>query len=320
MRAAWLEAQKLSFLSDLAEPQPADGEALIQVLLAGVCSTDLELLRGYYPFTGVPGHEFVGRVIACPADESWLGQRVVGEINLTCGNCTPCQHGYPSHCISRRVLGIRDQWGVFAERVVLPLQNLHRVPDRLSNEAAVFCEPLAAALEIQQQIHFQPEQRVLVIGAGRLGQLVAQSLALTGCDLSVVARHERQRTLLGDRQIRWLGEDLVPERPYDIVVEATGSPQGFDIARQALRPRGTLVLKSTYQGEIKVNLSQIVVEELTLVGSRCGPFEPALRLLTSGQITPSSLLEARYPLEQVGQAFEHAASPGALKVLIAPLL
>ena len=320
MRAGWLEAQRLSFCPELDEPQPAGDEALIEVLLAGVCSTDLELLRGYYPYCGVPGHEFVGRVIASPADASWVGRRVVGEINLACGQCAACRRGNPTHCEVRTVLGIVNRPGVFAERLCLPLRNLHLVPDEVADEAAVFCEPLAAAIEILEQVAIQPSQRVLVVGAGRLGQLVAQTLSLTGCALQVVARHSRQRELLEARQIAWIDEGQVPQRKLDVVVEATGTPQGFHLARQALRPRGTLVLKSTYHGDMTVNFSALVVDEITLVGSRCGPFAPALRLLASEKVDPRSLVEARYPLEQVVQACEHAARPGALKILIDPAL
>jgi threonine dehydrogenase-like Zn-dependent dehydrogenase len=318
VRGAWLEAQTLSYHHQLSEPAPAEGEALVEVLLTGVCSTDLELLRGYYPFTGVPGHEFVGRVISSPSDESWVGRRVVGEINLSCGKCPPCRAGLLTHCEMRTVLGIRERGGAFAERLTLPLSNLHAVPRDLVDEAAVFCEPLAAALEIQEQVPVHPGQRVLVVGAGRLGQLVAQTLALTGCHLQVVARHARQRSLLEACDISWIGEDLVPTHSVDIVVEATGTPSGFTLARQAVRPRGTIVLKSTYKGEMQVNFSALVVDEIMLVGSRCGPFAPALRLLETGRVSVSRLVEARYPLEQVEAAFEHAARPGALKVLIDP--
>jgi threonine dehydrogenase-like Zn-dependent dehydrogenase len=318
VRGAWLDTQTLNYSYQLDEPVPAEDEALVEVLLAGVCSTDLELLRGYYPFTGVPGHEFVGRVIASPSDESRVGQRVVGEINLWCGKCPACRAGLVTHCEARTVLGIRERGGVFAERLTLPIRNLLPVPEGLADEAAVFCEPLAAALEIQEQIPVHPSQRVLVVGAGRLGQLIAQTLALTGCDLQVVARHAHQRALLEECHIQWIAENQVPTHRVDVVVEATGTPSGFILARQAVRPRGTIVLKSTYKGEMQVNFSMVVVDEITLVGSRCGPFAPALRLLETGLVTVSHLIEARYPLEQIEQAFEHAARPAALKVLVDP--
>ncbi len=313
MQSLWLEKQTLS-LRNIPKPS-RPGEALIKVRLAGICGTDLELVRGYYPFTGVPGHEFVGEVIESP-DKSWIGKRVVGEINASCGECEQCRSGRPTHCEKRTVLGITDRNGVHAEYTSLPLANLHIVPDSVSDEAAVFTEPLAAALEIQEQVHIQPKDRVLLIGAGRLGQLIAQTLALTGCDLRVVARHPHQKALLEARQICLISEDEVQPRRWDVVVEATGSPSGFGLARQAIRPRGTLVLKSTYRGEMTVNWSPFVVDEITIVGSRCGPFAPALRLLEHGEVDPTILIAQRYPLRQALEAYEDAKKPGMLKVLL----
>ncbi len=313
MRALWLENQTLS-LRDLPLPEKP-GEALIRVRLAGVCGTDLELVRGYYPFTGIPGHEFVGEVVEAP-DKSWFGKRVVGEINAVCGECEQCRNGRPTHCERRTVLGIAGRDGVHAEYTTLPLANLHLVPDSVPDEAAVFTEPLAAALEIQQQVQIHPTDRVLLIGAGRLGQLIAQTLALTGADLRVVARHPLQKELLLRRGIRLIEESEVQPWRWDVVVEATGSPSGFDLARQALRPRGTLVLKSTYRGEMTVNWSPFVVDEVTIVGSRCGPFEPALRLLERGEVDPTPLIAGRFRLDQALEAYEAAKQPGALKILL----
>jgi 2-desacetyl-2-hydroxyethyl bacteriochlorophyllide A dehydrogenase len=322
MRAAWLENSGcdpcLIEIREVQQPELADGEALVEVRLAGVCSTDLELLRGYYPFAGVPGHEFVGRVVACPTDAGWVGQRVVGEINISCGKCVYCQSGMPTHCANRKALGIHDHWGAFAERLSIPVSNLHAVPDNVSDEAAVFTEPLAAALEIQAQVQFRPGQPVLVVGAGRLGQLVAQTLGLIGCKLSVVARHARQRRLLEARHIHWITQEQVSQGLFEVVVDTTGTPDGFALARQAVMPRGTIVLKSTYKGDLTVNFSSLVVDEITLIGSRCGPFEPALQLLASGQVDPRPLVEATYALEQAAQAIAHAAQPGVLKILIDP--
>ena len=316
MLGLWLEDLKLSLKDDL--PRPArPGEALVKVRLSGICGTDLELARGYYPYTGVIGHEFVGEV-AEAAEADWVGRRVVGEINAACGECEQCRNGRPTHCERRTVLGIVNRDGVHAEYATLPLANLHLVPDSVPDEAAVFVEPLAAALEIQQQVHIQPTDRVLLVGAGRLGQLIAQTLNLTGCDLRVAARHARQKELLTSRRIRLIEEtDILPGR-WDVVVEATGSPSGFDLARKALRPRGTLVLKSTYRGEISLNLSPFVVDEITVVGSRCGPFEPALRLLERREIDPTPLIARRYPLAQALEAMEAARQPGMLKVLLEP--
>ena len=255
MQSLWLENQSLS-LRDIPKPRKP-GEALIRIRLSGICGTDLEMLRGYYPFTGVLGHEFVGEVLSVPESGEttvkWLGKRVVGEINVVCGVCEQCRNGRPTHCEQRSVLGIANRNGVHAGYTTLPLANLHLVPDSIPDEAAVFTEPLAAALEIQQQVHIQPADRVLLIGAGRLGQLISQTLALTGCDLRVVARHPHQKALLESRRIGLISEEAVQPRRWDVVVEATGSPFGFELARRAIRPRGTLLLKSTYRGDMTVN-------------------------------------------------------------------
>jgi threonine dehydrogenase-like Zn-dependent dehydrogenase len=318
MQATWLENQTVTLRNDVPIPSAPGGEALVRVRLAGVCATDLELMRGYYPFTGILGHEFVGDVVESTDAPGWGGQRVVGEINAACGECAACRAGRPTHCEKRTVLGILQRDGAFAEYLRLPIANLHPVPVSIPDEAAVFTEPLAAALEIQEQVHIRPSQAVLVIGAGRLGQLVAQTLALTGCNLQVVARHPHQRQLLAKRGIPALSENDVLGKKMDIVVEATGTPAGFEQARQALRPGGVLVMKSTYKGLVQANLSSVVVDEITLVGSRCGPFPPALRLLELQQVDPQPMIDACYPLSDSLRALEHAARPGALKVLIKP--
>jgi threonine dehydrogenase-like Zn-dependent dehydrogenase len=315
MNALWLEDNNLS-LRDISQPQKPN-EALIKIRKAGICSTDLELVKGYYPYTGVIGHEFVGEIIAS-GDPSWIGQRVVGDINVVCGQCEQCLNGRHTHCEHRTVLGIVNRDGTFAEYTTLPLVNLHRVPDSVPDEMAVFTEPLAAALEIQDQIQVRPTDRVLLVGAGRLGQLIAQTLALTGCNLRVVARHAYQQNLLKTRAIRTITEEEIQPWRWDIVVEATGSPNGFALARQAIRPRGTMVLKSTYKGEMSVNFSSIVVDEINLVGSRCGHFEPALRLMEAGQVDPTILIAAEFKLGEALKAFERAAETGVLKVLVEP--
>lgn len=317
MNALWLEENKIS-LRDIPQTRKPN-EALIKIRKAGICSTDLELVKGYYPYTGIIGHEFVGDVVEAD-DASWIGQRVVGEINATCGECEQCRNGRPTHCEHRTVLGIVNRDGTFAEYTNLPIANLHRVPESVPDEMAVFTEPLAAALEIQDQIQVKPTDRVLLIGAGRLGQLIAQTLALTGCNLRVVARHEHQQSLLQKRGIRIIAEEDAIAQPWrwDIVVEATGSPSGFSLARQAIRPRGTMVLKSTYKGEMGVNFSSIVVDEINIVGSRCGPFEPALRLMESKQVDPTVLIDSEFSLGNALKAFEHAAETGVLKVLVQP--
>jgi threonine dehydrogenase-like Zn-dependent dehydrogenase len=321
MLGLWLENLSLSLRKDLPKPEVKPGEALVRVRMAGVCSTDLELLRGYYPFRGVPGHEFVGEVVEvadASVREHWLNHRVVGEINISCGECAACRRGHPTHCEKRRVLGILNQDGAFAENLVLPIVNLHQVTEAVSDEQAVFTEPLAAALEIQQQVHIQPTDRVLVVGAGRLGQLISQTLALCASRLQVVARHPFQRELLEGRGIEVISENQVLSGKFDIVIEATGSPDGFLLARQAVRPRGILVLKSTYKDDVKINLSSVVVDEITLVGSRCGPFPPALHLLETGQIDPLPLIQKTYPLTEGVKALKEAALPGKLKILVRP--
>ncbi len=316
MKSLWLENQKLSYRPNQLTPVNA-GEALIRVRLAGICGTDLEMVKGYYPFTGVPGHEFVGEVVECD-DESLVGKRVVGEINVTCGDCEQCLNGRKSHCEKRTTLGIHNRDGVFAEYVTLPTRNLFPVPDDLTDERAVFAELVAAALEITEEVHIRPTDRVLVIGAGRFGQFIAQVLQLTGADLHVVARHPIQQKLLTAHNIRLIDEaDIQPWR-WDVVVDVTGSASGFSLARQAIRPRGTLVMKSTYKGDMQVNFSQIVVDELNIVGSRCGPFAPALRLLETELVDPLGMIAAEYPLEDGLKAFEHASQRGVLKVLLRP--
>jgi len=313
LKSLWLENNRID-LRDVQEPRKLN-EALIKIRKAGICSTDLELVKGYYPYTGILGHEFIGEVVAAD-DSSWIGQRVVGEINVVCNECEQCLNGRLTHCEKRTVLGIVNRDGTFAEFTQLPITNLHRVPDSVPDEMAVFTEPLAAALEIQAQINIKPNERVLLIGAGRLGQLIAQTLALTGCDLRVVARHAQQQNLLKARGIKIIGEEEIQPWRWDVVVEATGSPGGFALARKAIRPRGTLVMKSTYKGELSVNFSSIVVDEINLIGSRCGPFEPALRLMESRQIDPTVLIAEEFNLDEALKAFERAAETGVLKVLV----
>ncbi|HEX5943081.1 MAG TPA: alcohol dehydrogenase catalytic domain-containing protein [Anaerolineales bacterium] len=313
MNALWLENNRID-LRDVSQPRKPD-EALIKIRKSGICSTDLELVKGYYPYTGILGHEFVGEVVEAD-DASWIGQRVVGEINVVCRRCEQCLNGRSTHCENRTVLGIVNRNGTFAEFTQLPLANLHRLPDSVPDEMAVFAEPLAAALEIQQQIQIKPTDRVLLVGAGRLGQLIAQTLALTGCDLRVVARHASQQSLLNARGIRVIAEEEIKAWRWDVVVEATGSSSGFALARKAIRPRGTLVMKSTYKGEMSVNFSSLVVDEINILGSRCGPFEPALRLMETRQVDPTVLIAEEYKLEDALKAFERAAETGVLKVLV----
>jgi len=316
VKGIWLENKILSFRDHLPRPKPSQGEALVKVRVAGICGTDLELTRGYYEFTGIPGHEFVGDILRAPGRPEREGERVVGEINVTCGACPACRAGRPKHCENRTVMGIKHRNGAFAEFMCLPLANLITVPDTVCDDAAVFTEPLAAALEIQEQVPIERNNHVLVLGAGKLGQLIAQTLASTGCDLKVVARYANQQKLLAQFNISSIVEQTLPAGFFDIVIEATGSMAGFSLARRAVRPGGIIVLKSTTKGDVRVNFSTIVVDEVTLIGSRCGPFDPALGLLANNSVDPTGLIEGRYSLNAIQKAFEHASRPGALKVLL----
>jgi threonine dehydrogenase-like Zn-dependent dehydrogenase len=316
MRALWLEERTLRLRDDVARPSPPPGEALVRVCLAGVCNTDLELVQGYYPYTGIPGHEFVGVVEDAPGAPEWTGRRIVGEINAVCGACAACRAGRPTHCERRTVLGIVNRNGAFATHLTLPLANLHEVPEGVSDEVAVFAEPTAAALEIQEQVPIGRGDRVVVIGAGKLGHLVARTLATTGCDLLAIGRSPRPLTLLSSAGIRTGTAGDLAAREADVVVECTGNPDGFELARRAVRPRGTIVLKSTYRGRTSLDMAPLVVDEITLVGSRCGPFAPALELLARGAVDPRPLVDERYRLSEALAAFEHAAKPGALKILV----
>ncbi|MBD2210475.1 alcohol dehydrogenase catalytic domain-containing protein [Nostoc linckia FACHB-104] len=314
MKGIWLENNQLQLRTDIPTPEPPPGEALVRVLRAGICNTDLELLRGYYPYSGILGHEFVGVVEQGP--ENLLNRRVVGEINAVCGHCRFCRSGNSTHCENRTVLGIVNRHGAFAEYLCLPVENLHPVPDNVPTEIATFTEPIAAALEIQQQVALSANDRVLVVGDGKLGQLVAQTIALTGCELLVIGRHPEKLANLAARGIKTGLATDVKDKFFDISVECTGNPEGFAIARRALRPRGTLVLKSTYAGNLNLDVSSLVVDEITLIGSRCGPFPAALQLLATEQLDVNPLIHARYHLSDGLAAFEHAQTRGVLKVLL----
>ena len=309
----------LRLAKDYPAPAPPPGEALIRVSMAGICNTDLEITRGYMGFRGVLGHEFVGRVEAC-TDPAWLKQRVVGEINCYCGDCAYCRQGLTTHCPARSTLGIWKRDGALADYCILPLRNLHPVPPEISDEQAVFTEPLAAALEILEQLHIRPTERVVVLGDGKLGLLAAQVLSLTGCDLTCFGHHEGKLAILRRRGIdARLADQATAIRAdcgADCVVECTGRAEGFATARALLRPRGRLVLKSTYHGQVTADLAALVVDEIALIGSRCGPFAPALRLLRRGLVDVASMIDRVYPLDQGLAAFERAKAPGALKVLV----
>lgn len=307
---------ELRFKADAAIPTPPPGEALIRTTLAGICNTDLEIRRGYMGFRGVLGHEFVGVVERAAEAPELVGRRVVGEINAYCGECPTCRRGDPTHCPHRTTLGIDRRNGAMADYFTLPAKLLYPVPDSLPDEWAVFTEPLAAACEILEQVQIRPTDRVAVLGDGKLGLLIAQVLQLTGCDLLAIGRHQKKLDILARRGIRsaLTGEPVAAG--FDVVVEATGSPAGFATARSLVRPRGTLVLKSTFHGEVALNLSMLVVDEVRLIGSRCGPFPAALRLLNQGLVEVEPLIHATYTLTEGLPAFEQAVTPGVLKVLL----
>ncbi len=302
-------------VQDLPPPQPEAGEALIRVRLAGICQTDIHLTRGYGDFHGILGHEFVGEVVAAPTS-AWVGQRVVGEINLSCGQCDRCRRGLSHHCTRRRVLGIRDKAGCLAEYITLPVANLHAVPGNVPDAFAVFTEPLAAALEIPEQVHLRPDSRVLIIGDGKLGLLIALVLRLNGCDLHLAGRHPRKMALAAARGVQTHVMTGLAEKEFDVVVEATGSPAGWQAALAVVRPRGVIVLKSTYHDTVDCDPAALVVPEITIVGSRCGPFPPALRLLARRLINPKKLISRVYPLAQAREAIDYASQRGVLKVLV----
>jgi threonine dehydrogenase-like Zn-dependent dehydrogenase len=315
MKALTLDGGDLR-LRDVPEPEPGPDTAVVRVALAGVCNTDLELVRGYMGFRGVLGHEFVGVVEDGP--DAWRGRRVVGEINFACGACAFCARGLGRHCPTRRVMGIQGADGALAERVAVPVANLHAVPDAVPDSRAVFTEPLAAAFEIALQVTIAPGADCLVLGDGKLGLLAAQVLHAAGARVRCVGRHEAKLALLAKRGIETLLERDWTPTPTPLVVEATGTARGFAAAVAATEPRGTLVLKSTVAEHPDVDLAPLVIHEISVVGSRCGPFAPALAALAAESIEVDALVSRRFPLARAPEAFEHAGSRGALKVLVEP--
>jgi threonine dehydrogenase-like Zn-dependent dehydrogenase len=295
-------------------PEAGPGTAVVRVAWAGICNTDLELCKGYLGFRGVLGHEFVGKVVEGPDD--WMGKRVVGEINFGCGACPECARGLQRHCPRRTVMGILDADGAFAERIEVPVENLHHVPDHVSDEVAVFIEPLAAAYEILEQVHVHPGMDCTVLGDGKLGLLVAQVLHQTGARVLAVGKHPNKLSLLAKLGVATSMLDSWSKKKADLVVDATGTSAGFEAAVAATKPRGTLVLKSTVAGKASVDLAQLVVNELRVVGSRCGSFAPALRAVTSGSVDVTPLISARVPLRDAERGLAMAAKPGMMKVLI----
>jgi len=301
---------------DAPDPTPCDESVLVRVSLAGICNTDLEIVKGYMGFSGILGHEFVGTVEVGPPE--WRGQRVVGEINFACHSCPICAQGLARHCPSRQVMGIAEADGAFAELVRVPVANLHPVPEAVPDELAVFTEPLAAAFEILEQVHVEPGRDCVVFGDGKLGLLVAQVLQLAGARVLAVGRHPEKLAILAKRDIETALIDDWQGSHASLVVEATGSAEGFERAMAATRPRGTLVLKSTVADREDVDLSPLVIDEIHVVGSRCGPFPPALRALETGAIDVRSLVSDRIPLARALEGLERSTHPLALKVLLEP--
>ena len=317
MRAV-IFAGRLEVCRDYPMPEPVLGEALVRVRMAGICATDLEIVKGYQRFGGIVGHEFVGRVEAVNGpDQELVGRRVVGEINIGCGACDLCRRGLANHCRNRKVLGIHGKDGALADYLTLPVANLHSVPDGISDEAAVFVEPLAAAHAIVDQVAIEADDRVLVLGDGKLGLLIAQVLQGVTPSVTLAGHHSVKLALADGLGIKTMFVDnLASDRQFDLVVEVTGSAMGIKIALKQVRPRGTVVLKSTVAEGANLNLAPAVVNEITIVGSRCGQFAPALAMLAEGRIEVGSMIDAVYPVEQALAALAKAGSRGALKVLV----
>ena len=314
MLAVFLDAKQVSVQQVCVPPRP-HGSALIQLRVAGICNTDLELQRGYYGFSGIPGHEFVGQVVEADT-ASLIGQRVVGEINLACGHCAFCNAGLGRHCEFRTVLGIVKHPGAFAEYLTLPEENLRVVPDHIPDAQAVFVEPLAAACEILEQVPLAAGAEVAVLGDGKLGLLIAQVLLAHGARVTVYGRHceklkiaERAGAMVSDSGDR-------PLARFPFVVDSTGSSEGLRQAVSMVRPRGTVIMKSTVHEEVKIDMAPVIVNEITLVGSRCGRFDPALELLSAGRVDVEEMVSVEFPLAEAPAAFEEAARRGVLKVLL----
>ena len=311
MRAVIFDGE-LRLAHDQPLPTVPANEALVKIHMAGICNTDIEITRGYKGFNGILGHEFVGTVVEC-ADARWVGRRIVGEINAACRTCPTCLRGDDPHCPNRTTVGIYKRAGAMADYISLPIDCLHEVPADVTDAQAVFTEPLAAALEIIQQTHLRPTDRVALVGDGKLGLLIAQVLRLPGCEVTMVGRHPERWDLLHRQGIATCRPEQA-EGWYDVVVDVTGNPEGLKTSRRLVRPRGRLVMKSTVAAETQLDLTMLVVDEIQLIGSRCGPFPAALRLLQRGLIETAPLITATYALDDAMAAF--AASRGALKVLL----
>ncbi len=325
MKAVWFENRKIT-LTAVPVPEPGENEALVKILLAGICTTDTEIYQGYAEFSGIAGHEFVGQVWQAPADSGLVGKRVVADINCGCGKCDWCLCGDPRHCETRTVLGIRGKNGAFAEYIAVPVQNLHVVPDTVDTLRAVFAEPLAAAMEITQQVHITNSMRILVLGDGKLGLLCALGLKHFSSRVMLAGRHAEKLAIAENQGIDTLQTAEYGIRQaafrrsgrFDMVVEATGSPTGIRETLELVRPEGTIILKTTSHKPSEIDLSAVAVNEIHLLGSRCGDIDLALGFLANNRIDVLPLAEKIYPLSRFTEAFAHAAARGSLKVLIDP--
>lgn len=308
----------LKLISDYNMPVPKSGEALIKVLMAGICNTDFEITKGYMGYNGILGHEFVGIVESVNSeDKTLVGKRVVGEINCGCGECEYCKTGLERHCFNRQTLGIWQKDGCMAEYVTMPIKNLLVVPDNISDEEAVMVEPLAAALEILEQLHIRPDANVLVLGDGKLGLTIALALSGAGLNVTQVGKHTNKLAITSQQGVKTLLlKDLQITKTWDVAVEATGSINGFETALSLTKPRGILVLKSTVASGKEFNFAPIVVDEITILGSRCGQFEPALRLLEQKRINFKPLITDVYEIDNAIEAFEKNKAKESIKVLI----
>ena len=316
MKAIVFDGKTMSFLNDY--PDPKEGETLVRINLAGICGTDLEILDGYMDYHGVLGHEFVGTVVKS-SNQELIGKRVVGEINVGCGNCASCKKGLERHCPNRTVLGILKRDGAFAEFLSLPEKNIHVIPDSISDEQAVFVEPLAAAFEITQQLNLQSNWDVAVVGDGRLSFLITNVLQLYCPNIVCFGRHENKLAKIKKLGIETkIGIDSSDKHRFHLVIEATGNNSGFVDSMKLVKPRGTVILKSTVASRENLDLTQAVVNEITLIGSRCGTFRPAIEALATKQISVDSLIDSTFPLEDFQDAIKYAKKPNTLKVFLKP--
>lgn len=316
MKALRFDGKNLNYIKDY--PKPQTGEALVKVSMAGICGTDLEILQGYMSYEGVLGHEFVGVVVESK-NKDLIGKRVVGEINVGCEKCDSCKKGMQRHCPNRSVLGILNRDGAFAEFLSLPEKNLHVIPDSITDKQAVFVEPIAAAFEIKEQVLLKPDWHVAIVGDGRLSQLIISVLKTSCSDITCFGRHQNKLDRLEKLGIKTkIGIEPVEEFSYDLVVEATGSNSGFLDSMKLVKPKGTVILKSTIASKENLDLTPAVVNEITLVGSRCGPFRPAINALVSGMISVDGLIDSEYPLEKFNEAFDKAKNSKTLKVVLKP--